>query len=244
MSKDSSDTVEGIIIPHSDPDTDLAPPGRRERRRVETQERIFAAAIQLLSERDFDTVTVEMITEAADVGKGTFFNYFSNKEAVVGFFFEKQLRLLQETLAAASAGSPLAEWPECDQYASPLGGPHWRKMMAIVHRVTERRDKNKRLTRTLLALSLSNPAVRVANLLFRKRIIEVIRGLVEDAQANGELRMDLSADTLAEHMFSSHISALYVWSQSEDDSSLHEAIDRTYSRLWDGVRRRDAVDLK
>jgi AcrR family transcriptional regulator len=216
--------------------TEPSQPSRRERRRAETRERIFEAAIRLLSERDFDMVTVEMITEAADVGKGTFFNYFDNKEAVVGYLFETQLRLLKETLQAASAGFPLAEWPEGSRFCTAVGSPHWRKMMAIVHRVTEQREKNKRLTRTLLALSLTNPHVRIANLLFRKRILEVIRGLVEEGQAQGELRRDLSADALAEHMYSAHISAIYVWSQSEEEDSLHEAIDRTYARLWDGVR--------
>lgn len=223
----------GLSEPVAD---DSLQPTRRDRRKMETRERIFEAALRLLSERDFDTVTVEMITEAADVGKGTFFNYFANKEAVVGHFFETQLRLLKETLAAASAGSPLTEWPEGDRYTTPLGGQHWRKMMSILHRCTEQRDKNRRLTRTLLALSLTNPDVRAANLFFRKRILEVIRGLVEEGQAQGELRRDLSADALAEHMYSAHISALYVWSQSEEENSLHEAIDRTYARLWDGVR--------
>src|SRR5438105_9812722 len=73
---------------------------RRERRRTETRERLLEAALRLLSERDFDAVTVEMITEAADVGKGTFFNYFANKEAIVAYLFESRLRLLTEILSA------------------------------------------------------------------------------------------------------------------------------------------------
>ncbi|HLJ42079.1 MAG TPA: TetR family transcriptional regulator, partial [Candidatus Acidoferrales bacterium] len=53
--------------------------GRRERRRTETRERIFRAALDLFAERGFMETTVEDITEAADVGKGTFFNYFPTK---------------------------------------------------------------------------------------------------------------------------------------------------------------------
>src|SRR5437899_3870437 len=58
-------------------------PGRRERRRTETRERIFRAAMQLFAQHGFFSTTVEDITEAADVGKGTFFNYFPSKEHVL-----------------------------------------------------------------------------------------------------------------------------------------------------------------
>ena len=50
--------------------------GRRERRRLETRDRLYRAALELFGERGFLETTVEDITEAADVGKGTFFNYF------------------------------------------------------------------------------------------------------------------------------------------------------------------------
>ncbi|HEX2776577.1 MAG TPA: helix-turn-helix domain-containing protein, partial [Candidatus Acidoferrales bacterium] len=47
-------------------------PNRRERRRLETRERIYRAALQIFAERGYLETTVEDITEAADVGKGTF----------------------------------------------------------------------------------------------------------------------------------------------------------------------------
>src|SRR5277367_2380817 len=65
-------------------------PSRRERRSSETRERIFQAALRLFSERGFHNVTVEQITESADVGKGTFFNYFPSKEHLFMAFGEMQ----------------------------------------------------------------------------------------------------------------------------------------------------------
>src|SRR5271157_4056974 len=66
-------------------------PGRRERRSTETRERLYRAALRLFAERGFQETTVEDITEAADVGKGTFFNYFATKEHVLGVMAEIQL---------------------------------------------------------------------------------------------------------------------------------------------------------
>ena len=67
------------------------PIGRRERRCEETRENIFRAALQLFAERGFNATTIEAITEAADVGKGTFFNYFENKESLLLEYGELQM---------------------------------------------------------------------------------------------------------------------------------------------------------
>jgi len=74
-------------------------PGRRERKAAETRERIFHAAIELFAQRGLHNVTVEQITERADVGKGTFFNYFSGKEEVLAYFGATQVERLTEAAA-------------------------------------------------------------------------------------------------------------------------------------------------
>jgi len=217
----------------------ICPVTRRERRRAETKERLYEASLRLLSEYDFDSVTVEMITEAADVGKGTFFNYFSNKEAVVGYYFETQLRILKETLQAPRSDSDKSaarEWTEETASAVHEGGPCWRRIISIVHESVERRGKEKHFTRTLLSLALTNPDVRAANVEFRRRIMVAICGLIEDAQSQNEIRTDIAAEELAEFMFTAYLGALYTWSQSETDESLHHAIDRAYALVWSGIR--------
>ncbi|GAA1596373.1 TetR/AcrR family transcriptional regulator [Kribbella sancticallisti] len=61
------------------------PTGRRERKKRETRLALTAAALRLALEKGPDNVTVEEISEAADVSVRTFFNYFSHKEhAILG----------------------------------------------------------------------------------------------------------------------------------------------------------------
>ncbi|ODA41315.1 TetR/AcrR family transcriptional regulator [Desulfosporosinus sp. BG] len=56
---------------------------RRERKKRETREKIFSNAMQLFRLQGFTATSVEQITQYADVGKGTFYNYFPTKEAVI-----------------------------------------------------------------------------------------------------------------------------------------------------------------
>jgi len=58
-------------------------PGRVERRRARVRRRILEAAEELTQSRDVDVVTIEDITEAADVARRTFYHYFESKNDVV-----------------------------------------------------------------------------------------------------------------------------------------------------------------
>src|SRR5262252_6414425 len=74
---------------------------RRERRSAELRERLFRAALALFASKGYAETTVEDITEAADVGKGTFFNYFPSKEHVLLAFAEMQLAKLEVVVRQA-----------------------------------------------------------------------------------------------------------------------------------------------
>jgi AcrR family transcriptional regulator len=56
---------------------------RRQRHQREILDRLVLAARDLLFSRSLDEVRVIDLTEAADVGKGTFFNYFDSKEELL-----------------------------------------------------------------------------------------------------------------------------------------------------------------
>lgn len=79
--------------------------GRRERRRTETRERLYRAALALFAERGYLATTVEDITEGADVGKGTFFNYFPTKEHVLATYGAERIAAVERSLEEARAGT-------------------------------------------------------------------------------------------------------------------------------------------
>jgi AcrR family transcriptional regulator len=69
---------------HAEPDGSAgsgAPPRRRRQARLKAE--IFRVAIELFAKRGYDHVTIDEIAAAADIAKGTFFNYFPTKEHVL-----------------------------------------------------------------------------------------------------------------------------------------------------------------
>lgn len=55
---------------------------RQDKRRQETRFKLMGAALRLMSAKGPDGVAIQDITNAADVGFGSFYNHFSSKEAI------------------------------------------------------------------------------------------------------------------------------------------------------------------
>ncbi len=75
-------------------------PTRWERRKESTYRRLLMVGEELFRTQGFDATTVEEIAVAADVAKGTFFNYFTSKEKLLG----ELLYLRTEPLLASPPG--------------------------------------------------------------------------------------------------------------------------------------------
>jgi AcrR family transcriptional regulator len=57
-------------------------PNRRERRKLATRQALIDATQALLAKRSFDALSVDEIVERADVARGTFYNYFGDKDVL------------------------------------------------------------------------------------------------------------------------------------------------------------------
>jgi len=59
-------------------------PGRREKRRQETRNRIEEAAYRLFRRQGVEATSIEQICSEADVARRTFYGYYANKHALLG----------------------------------------------------------------------------------------------------------------------------------------------------------------
>lgn len=65
---------------------------RMQRKKEETRQKILTAAISLFKKQGFDLTTMEQIAEEADISKGTLYNYFSTKEAIISEFVQRSFK--------------------------------------------------------------------------------------------------------------------------------------------------------
>lgn len=79
-----------------------APAGSAEprgaRRKRETRMKLLDAAFHLMAERGMEGVAINEITEAADVGFGSFYNHFESKEAIYDALMHSVFEEFAETL--------------------------------------------------------------------------------------------------------------------------------------------------
>jgi len=195
--------------------------GRRERRSAETRERLFRAALDLFAIKGFTETTVGDITDAADVGKGTFFNYFPSKDHILLAFGEMQLAKLETAVAEARQGQQ-----------SMLAF-----LTSLAARMTQEPIRNPGIVRTLLQAYLSTTPVREAMLCLQKRVHALHTEIVQLGQERGEIRRDLPAAEIA-HVFRQTIFGTLLFWSLYGDATLHPRMESALKVLWSGLTPR------
>ena len=210
------ETLASDDLPH------LQGMGRRERRAAETRLRLFRCALQLFAKRGFPNVTVEDITEAADVGKGTFFNYFESKEHVLGVMAEIQLGKVREALAQAKTGKRSIQ----------------SVMRHLFERVAEEPGRSPELGRALLSSFLANERIRQLldrNMSEGRRMAAEITEL---GQRRGEIDPKLKKEEVALHLQQAILGTLLLWSL-RGEPKLQSAIETSFQHFWRAIAALD-----
>jgi AcrR family transcriptional regulator len=195
---------------------------RRERRSTEIRERLFRASLELFARKGFAETTVEDITNAADVGKGTFFNYFPSKDHILLAFVEMQLGKLRLAVEEAKGTSqPMPEF-----------------LRSLGERMTHEPARHPDIVRVLLLAFLSNSQVREAMLDLQNHALALHTEMIQLGQERGEIRDDLPAAAIAVVFRQLIFGTLLIWSLY-GDASLKSRMDSAFEILWTGLSNRE-----
>jgi AcrR family transcriptional regulator len=193
--------------------------GRRERRRQETSEKLFVAAMELFSRKGFAQTKVADITQAADVGKGTFFNYFPSKEHILGFLISRQQGTVQRHLMKAREATMGSE----------------EVLMSLGLNLVRFPGKSPQMARSVILAFLGNLEVReyiVRELsIGRNSIAEIMRL----GQERGELRSEIPPEELARGFQHALFGTVLMWAL-DPESSLKQQFGNTMRMFFSGLR--------
>jgi len=191
---------------------------RRERKKQANKARILKAARDLFQAHGFDATAIEEIAEAADVSKGTFFNYFPTKESLLAEIAAEEVCDLRRLVTVDLADVTSAV----------------EKIQQVMRLLVADTAPRLRLTRRVLLETMLRPSdistpVTQVEALFER--------LVKQAQAQGEIRADLNSTDVAGALTGAYFAAFSRWIAASDNqpATLGSELEAVLKMLFEGI---------
>ena len=193
----------------------------RELSRRNSLSKLIATARQLFVEIGYEAATVRKIAEVSGLGMGTVFHYISEKRDLIYLIFNERAEERIERSFSA-----LQPWQNFRGKVLSITESHFQ-LLAL----------EPELGRILLAEidHSSGGKHYLRHIEIRERQQRGMVALVEEAQQSGELRMDSSAEIIAQTIFFVYSAAARAWINSEDPT--WRAGVRQFAEVLDVVLR-------
>jgi len=190
---------------------------------VEIRERLVRSAFQLFAERGFSATTVEDITNLADVGKGTFFNYFPSKEHIFAAHVQRQMEKIQGLVA------------ETGRSAEPVDELLHRLAVSL----TGDAGSSPAMLHSILVAVFSNESVRGIMAAGLEEGRKSLEELIVLRQQRGEIRDDLAAEEITLGFQRALLGTVFLWSLAPS-KPLADCLREMSQIVWSAIRRRSA----
>ena len=167
---------------------------RRERKRHEMADKLACAAFSLFERYGFESVTMEQIATAVDVSRGTLYNYFPSKEALLDHYFRLEFRGGEEELLTVVTQLPTLEATLLglfDVFADWASGRRHYLPLSIAYGINRR----------LLDGSVSS----------RDELHGLFANILAAAGRRGELAVDADVIQLADYLQHLYLAAILRW---------------------------------
>ena len=88
---------------------------RRAKRKQRTRNLLGTALLELVKEKKFDQITIQDITDLADLNRATFYLHYNSKEELLADSLEEHFDELVQRIATTTNNKPIWENPEADE---------------------------------------------------------------------------------------------------------------------------------
>ncbi len=200
-------------------------PNKKKEQGAETKQRLYESAEQLFGKYNYTDVSVEAITEAAGVTKGTFYVHFDSKdELYVSIFADYATRI------DTDYKSFLNDLP-CDMPISDM-------ILALIEKIadvligTVGYGKMKTFYTLQLTKTVSTENVNGYN----RELYAMFRDLLDRGIQRGEFKTSLPLETLARHFVMAIRGLTYEWCIRYPDFELKEQALTHFQILLEGIK--------
>lgn len=177
---------------------------RRERKKSELKEKMYRTAVELFRTKGFDATNVEDITEAVDVSRNTFFNYYPSKRKVLHEIAQRTVAYYEQMLEK--------ELESTD--------PVTDKIKRLLVQMGSNIQKEKGFYRTIFIEIMRSQVGLVQDEKDHTTIDELLGALLSQGQEQGEIGRGLDPYQLAEVLTGIYFLTIIHWLNSKRSYSL------------------------
>jgi len=208
-----------------------SPASLRERKKADRRQHIFESAMRLFEERGFQATTFSDIARAAQVSRGTVFNYFPYKEALLIEFFGKHLEVLREALARRHADDRRpVEAGDAGPGAGPLG-----ELAFLFDALAAFVEAHRALVLPLSYELLNPDPERSRRAYLALPLGELLRDVLTRARNAGTVRDDYSRERLARTLENAYFITAMQWAAYRQDRSIREELRKALALTLEGI---------
>ena len=191
---------------------------RVEQRKRETRARILRAALELFAEKGVEATTVAEISEAADIGKGTFFTYFRTKEEVFADIGSLMFEMMREEVGLHAGGRTARA-----------------QLTHLMVPAMEWHQKHPALSRLSVTVLMRSPSAIDADAANISALETLIAELVKAGQASGELRGEADPEAAAAAILGLYFMCLHRWHRGGATGALMDPFRRGLDVVLKGL---------
>lgn len=192
---------------------------KRAEKKAATRELILQTAVALFARQGYASTTISQITEACGVAKGTFFNYFDSKEAILLGVGESQYQWGLEQLDA------LASQP----------GPLGPRLTSLLTDLARRMPFSPTLLRNIFQVTMASPVNLSGNVTTSQALANALIPHFRRGQELGEFTTRYSAEELSFLTLQTYFGALLTWSVSQEGPPLDAWMATSMEIFFRGV---------
>jgi len=201
---------------------------------VRTRTSVLKVTTNLLKERGFNEITVDEICQKSQISRGTFFNYFPQKDFIFYYYLRiftikivKRIENWDENISFREKLESIYKWfDEESQY------PNFIK--SYIHCLLEsKKDNDMKLTEAEFVYFFTGIDSEEAYLYYNNLTIGgIIRDLCKQAKVKGEISKEIEDDKMAKVFLALLVAPFITHSVLETDTKPEELLEIILDRFF------------
>jgi AcrR family transcriptional regulator len=199
-------------------------PDKRKMQGAETKKRLYDIAKRMFTEKNYDEVMIEDITDEAGITQGAFYTHFESKNALIAAIIADCITSADTDYMAFLATLP-ADLPSPEVLLALTG-----KIADVLTNDIGCKNMRK-LYQLLMAGTVDTEAVKG----YGRKLYPLLTDILERGILRGELKSSLTAQALARHYVAAFRGVTYEWCLHHPDFDLKEQAVEHCRMILEGI---------